>query len=302
MLSFNEFVEKVVERLSDVIGKEVGKKTVVKNNGEEHIAVVVTDCITSPVLYIEGFYKEYKNGYTTLGEALESIIELFNNALETAKKMSIEIEKIKDGDYIKQNVMAKVVSSVDNSYLEDKEYTEIDGLGMAYIYYLLINDDDNRKSVVLCKGMIDKFNITKEELHEVAIANTEKNEKAVLTCMQDVLFGMLGADEVNLLENKNRDIKDEIMFILTNESITDGAVTMFYKDKLKEVADRLDDDLYVIPSSIHEVIIVPKEQKYDNRLTEILRYVNNGDTLKPDEVLSNDVFEYTRTDNVLKIS
>ena len=307
MLNFKEFTNEVVKMLEEKTGKTIITKNVIKNNGEERMGVALeSQNGATPVVYIKEFYEDYKDG-SSLDIVLDEFYETFKHGVEQSEQIGATMESLKNVDYVKANVLAKVVSLKDNSYLTDKIFTADDDLGIAYIYYIDVSvGDSGRGSCVFNDEMLDTLNISKEELHKIALENTEKYEGAVLLNMSSVIARMIGMDdkETNLLKNKNQNVEGEKMFILTNEERTNGAITMFYKNVIRDVADRLNKDIFIIPSSIHEVIIVPKEDELDDRdrLTNMLRDVNGSGSVDDNEVLSNDVFEYTRADDVLKIA
>lgn len=306
MLDFKEFTNEVVKALEEKTGKTIVTKNVVKNNGEERMGVALESKNgATPVVYIKEFYEDYKGGMA-LNEVLNDVCETFKQGVEQSELVYTTMDKLKNVDYVKANVLAKIVSLKDNPYLTDKVYTADDDLGIAYIYYIDVDAGSvGRGSCVFSNEMFENLDISKDELHKVAIENTEKYDEVILLSMKDVVARMIGANDsdTNLLKDKNQNVEDEKMFILTNRNKTNGAITMLYKDVIRDVADRLNRDIFIIPSSIHEVIVVPKKDELNDRdrLTSMLRDVNSN-SIEDNEVLSNDLFEYTRADDVLKVA
>lgn len=306
MLDFKEFTNEVVKALEEKTGKTIVTKNVVKNNGEERMGVALeSENGATPVVYIKEFYEDYKGGMA-LDDVLNDVCETFKQGVEQSELVYTTMDKLKNVDYVKANVLAKIVSLKDNPYLTDKVYTADNDLGIAYIYYIDVDAGSvGRGSCVFSNEMFEKLDISKDELHKVAIENTEKYDEVILLSMKDVVARMIGANDsdTNLLKDKNQNVEDEKMFILTNRNKTNGAITMLYKDVIRDVADRLNRDIFIIPSSIHEVIVVPKKDELNDRdrLTSMLRDVNSN-SIEDNEVLSNDLFEYTRSDDVLKIA
>lgn len=303
MLDFKEFTNEVVKALEEKTGKTIVTKNVVKNNGEERMGVALeSENGATPVVYIKEFYEDYKGGMA-LNEVLNDVCETFKQGVEQSELVYTTMDKLKNVDYVKANVLAKIVSLKDNPYLTDKVYTADDDLGIAYIYYIDVDAGSvGRGSCVFSNEMFEKLDISKDELHKVAIENTEKYDEVILLSMKDVIVGANDSD-INLLKDKNQNVEDEKMFILTNRNKTNGAITMLYKDVIRDVADRLNRDIFIIPSSIHEVIVVPKKDELNDRdrLTSMLRDVNSN-SIEDNEVLSNDLFEYTRAEDILKIA
>ena len=91
-------------------------------------------------------------------------------------------------------------------------------------------------------------------------------------------------------------------YVLTNNTRLNGAACIFYEDVLKKFADTLQTDLYILPSSIHEVILLPKLARYDAmNLEDMVREVNT-DGVSREEVLSDKVYIYRRSDGFITMS
>ena len=89
------------------------------------------------------------------------------------------------------------------------------------------------------------------------------------------------------------------MYVLTNESSLNGASCILYEDVLYDFAHEIDNDLYILPSSIHEVILLPKLSIYEKKeLVNMVREVNT-EGVDADEVLSDNVYEYNRKDRII---
>ena len=98
----------------------------------------------------------------------------------------------------------------------------------------------------------------------------------------------------NLMETDTHEYLNEIkMFILTNEQKLFGAATMLYPNILKSVADKLESNLFILPSSTHEVLVVPSEKNDAMYLMSVVNEVNNH-SLATEDILSYNVYLYDR--------
>lgn len=94
------------------------------------------------------------------------------------------------------------------------------------------------------------------------------------------------------------------MYVITNKQNLYGAVCILYPDVLKDVAQKLDSDFYVLPSSVHETIAVPAENldiNHASSLKAMVREVNQSE-LTPEEVLSDNVYYYCRKKHTLSLA
>jgi hypothetical protein len=89
------------------------------------------------------------------------------------------------------------------------------------------------------------------------------------------------------------------MYVCTNVNKCNGAGVIFYKDFLKNISEKVGTDLYIIPSSIHEVIIVPANDKIDSELLKSMVPEVNETEVTVTEVLSNHVYLYKKTENTI---
>lgn len=92
---------------------------------------------------------------------------------------------------------------------------------------------------------------------------------------------------------------EDILYVLTNSSRVNGAACILYDNLLKKFANDVHSDLYILPSSVHEVIIVPKKNAFDkSELADMVREVNEQG-VSQDEILSDNVYEYNRKNGLI---
>ncbi len=88
-------------------------------------------------------------------------------------------------------------------------------------------------------------------------------------------------------------LPERTMWIITNEQGIEGAVSMLYEDKVHKLAERLGSDLYILPSSVHEVIAVSVKMGEPEELAQTVAEVNM-DQVKLEDRLSNQVYHYDK--------
>lgn len=91
------------------------------------------------------------------------------------------------------------------------------------------------------------------------------------------------------------------MYIISNASKVNGASAIVYSDALQQVAEMMGSDLYILPSSIHEVLAVSVEDRELEDLEEMVRSVNQTD-VSPEEVLSDNVYKYDSESRTLSLA
>ncbi len=115
----------------------------------------------------------------------------------------------------------------------------------------------------------------------------------VIKTLVDTVMDICGEDISN-----GQDEADQIL-VMTNKSGYNGAITMLYKEKLKQVGDRIRNSFFIIPSSIHEVLLVPCASGVDEEiLNQMVREVNST-SVNQEDYLSDHVYYYDHNENIL---
>ncbi len=301
-MDYELFKECVKERIDQKVKK--GDKTVInhilKNNGCELDGLVIMekDSNVAPTIYINSYYDELMHG-----RSIESIVdEIF--AIHERNKLGFKINPQLFNDYenIKQSIVYKVINYDKNEkLLKDVPHKRI--LDLAVVYYCLIEQNKGINATALIhNGHLKAWKITEETLHNDAIINTPNLLKSYIRPMSKILNDM--AKEMNMNEELGEisllDMEGD-MYVLTNRSKINGAACMLYEAVLEKFADKVKSDLYILPSSVHEVIILPKHDGYDKELLASMVREVNADGVSKEEVLSDNVYEYNRKDKIITL-
>lgn len=142
----------------------------------------------------------------------------------------------------------------------------------------------NVMEVFSYKRTMEAWGISLEELSKTARENAPVCFPLCFKCMREVLGELIGED-LGI---------DDDLYVLSNEQNVYGAAVILYPDVLKMVAERLENSFYILPCSVHEVIIVPEKLDKDPfHLVNIVKAVNET-TISPEEFLGNNIYYYDR--------
>lgn len=139
--------------------------------------------------------------------------------------------------------------------------------------------------------------ISVEELDEAAAKNTCKSEFTVQS-MYEVMAAMMHMDEDTAKEMYEGGPE---MFVLSNKKKMNGASIILYNEKLAELSVKLDDDLLIMPSSIHEVLAVPASSIDVEDLKNMVREVNDTE-VSEQEILGYSVYRYNREAGTIEVA
>ena len=240
-----------------------------------------------PIVYTEDFYEVYQRF-----EEMDLVLDSIDAAVE-CDKMNAYKDIVKDWNQTKEYIYPYIVNMDKNQLCMDcHDYVYKQRLDFAYSVYVEIADDDGIACVNISHELLRLWEVSEEEVFAIA----EKNAKYDVRPMQQVIAEIMDKDVSEL------DIpEDEVMYVVTNTTKNRGAAGMFDFDLLRKTAEKLDSDFYILPSSIHEVILVlEKEAPSMQKLKELVGDVNRCH-VKEEEFLSENVYFYSREAHQVKI-
>lgn len=289
MMKMDKFAEKLKEEMSRMIpGAEIDHK-VVQKNGNDLDAIIphIPGEKASPVIYIDDAYMAYVGGMPVYAIA-EQLVSFYQQAVENITPPEIE------QDYSKAK-SGLSVRLVDKSRYGDalKEIPHRDcGCGLAMVADLTIAGKEGTSfRATITNAIFDAYGVSKETLLEDAMKNSSP---ATLRTMLAAINNMPD----NLLEEKVRVVESD-MYVLTNEDGCCGAATMFYPGVLEKAASILGESFYILPSSKHEVLLVPESSGIEEAKLVAMVYEGNRTVTEPNDVLSDQVLHYRSADGKL---
>lgn len=144
------------------------------------------------------------------------------------------------------------------------------------------------------KSTCEKLDVSEEQIMEDALKNTVTNCPSHTERLSETLAKLWGGADAS-------DIAEDNIFVATNVNYNDGAAVLAYPGFMEEMSERLEDNLIIIPSSIHEVIVI-RESEMDGSapLNEWIKDVNRCE-LEPCDILSNHAYRYDATERKLEV-
>lgn len=236
----------------------------------------------APTLYVEDFYNEYRSG-GDIKDLSRAAVETVVNSLGMANLLAGKTEELlKDPKSLGVRLLNK---SCDKEYMEGLATMDTD-CGFAYIADIEFGE----YRLVIRKEMLESMGMDNETLFHTALQNTMKKFPAVLYDLKDSVL-LPHKDCVNLLKSRSKRAPAGAGpgFVLTNSRLYWGAGALFYPGVIERIHELLDNDFYVLPSSVHELIITPVEYQDPEMLAEMIRSANRS-VVEPGEILADDLF------------
>lgn len=169
---------------------------------------------------------------------------------------------------------------------------------LAALYRVVVSEDETgTASYILSTEQRLNAQISVEELDEAAMINTSKVGFTVQS-MYEVMAEMMHIDESTVEEMCEG---GPGMFVLSNKRKINGASIILYNEQLAQLSEKLNDDLLIMPSSIHEVLAVPASSMNAIDLKQMVREVNDTE-VSEQEILGYSVYRYNRKTGVVEVA
>ena len=297
MMNYEIFKEVVKEKFMDYMpdnfkGMELVVMPVEKvNMTYDGISIRGKDTNISPTIYINDMYKKYQN----CGDLEETLMagDFMIRAL-AQKPPVVDFDSLY-GDANEKVVFQHVNTEQNRSFLEQVPHREFQDLSI--IYKVVVNVDDRGiQSTNVTNSLAKRLGMNEEQLFKCAAENTRRIFPPKLRSMNDVMKDMFLRDGMpeEIAEMMISEVPPEqTLWVISNDRGINGAVTMLYENELHELAENLESDLYILPSSVHEVLAVSTELTEPEELAQMVAEVNMQEVAL-EERLSNQVYHYDK--------
>lgn len=299
-MNYPQFISAMETRVKQCVNEDVTvyQHTSIKNNGKERkgLTVVETGINISPTIYLEEYYEQFLMG-KSLEQIVKKVMELYK---EVKFEHSWKENTIKIFNHIKHMIVYKVINYEKNEkMLENTPHTRY--LDLAVVFYVLLEINKNGTATLLIKEEhLELWGVTKEDVEKEAKNNSHKLLPAEFKTMISVITELLSNEEISrdtLLQDTS--LEEDTMYVLSNNQRNYGAVSILYDGLLKDIGEHLQENFYVLPSSVHEVIIVPESNSPGREELEHMIVEINETQVEPEEVLSDRAYYYSRKEERL---
>ncbi|MCH5268521.1 MAG: hypothetical protein J1E62_09275 [Lachnospiraceae bacterium] len=273
-----------------------GEKEVISIMESDDIKTFCSDC------FLDGIFEEYQKGMP-LEEIAAALVrennkeQVGNYAMEAAKRICLD--DLDDVENVKERLYFRMINTDRNTeLLEDMPHFDYFDLSMVF-YLMMDRGDSGLLSMRITDRMLREWGITKEYLRETAMENTERILPGKRAWLEDVLEDYMEdadtlTEEIKEFREQKDNEKPVSLMVATNETGVNGFGVIFYPEYLKKTAEILNDNLYILPSSIHEALLYPEGEGCESG--EMLRMVRavNKECVASDDYLSDHVYYYDR--------
>lgn len=302
-LTFDEFKETVKNEVKEFLPEnfhtaDIKLKVFEKNNNVRLTGLIIESaCNMSPTIYIDNFYKKYQDG-TDINIILQEIAKI---RMEYDVTDDFDVTTVTDFNKCRNKIMPRLIGAEENSeILKVRPHIRIEDLAVTFCIDLGENKD-GLMSVPVQFELMETWNVTADQLYEIALENLTKADIGVFTPMREILFaGMLSelkeichGDEEEARRKLDHMIPDNNLWVLTNKRRVNGANMLLDRSVMEDVIKEVGTDFFILPSSIHECIILPADSGMNSQQLEAMVCEVNETQVEKEERLSNSVYHYT---------
>ncbi len=273
----------------------------VKNNGKVRRGIVIENprVNISPTIYLEEFYERFCNK-----ESLESIVKDVMSFYESVKyEESWDTANVENYDAVQDKIVFKIIHTKRNEELL-ATVPHINLLDLSIVFYVLLEvKKDGTATMLIRNEHLKIWRIEENELFPLACENGQQLLPAQILTMQETIEELANPEQKrprNLLEEPKEVFRDAI-YVLTNSIRSFGAGCIMYPGLLEKVGLLLGENYYILPSSVHEWILVPESKGLDPEKMNMMVQEVNKTQVEEEEQLSDHIYFYERKKKQLMI-
>ena len=298
-MKYETFVDKVREAVQNCMGEEmvIEKKEVIKNNSVSVAGLMIADRKDnySSFLDLQFQYLLYLQD-EDMDSCVQQIIAEYEKKKEERGKMQEVMARVREWDNVREQVYPILISYEDNKeWLAEAVHQRFLDLAICFA----VRVPEVHGNIKVKRNLFNLWGITETVLETQAMENLMQDGYTISSVL-DILEEM---GDASCKERVEEDLGNEIpLRILSNANCCLGAAGILHRELLAEYAAKIDKNLFLLPSSLHEIMILPADKgTVGNELKAMVQEINQ-DCVNPEEKLSDHVYYFDREDNSIRIA
>jgi len=292
------FLDEMAEKLRAVQSPftsqfQVNVKDVGKANGMSYRGIEIADQQSGMgvTINMDQHYKMYLDG-KSLDEIADMVQHQALNAFEN--KPDVDVNRVKDYESLCNNVMMEAVSREKNAeYLQNVPHFDMADLSIIFRVNVSGNREHGFGVVTVDNKLLDSMGVSQDQFQKDILDRALNGEPPILRSLTEVMGGVFGIDASE---------PDGGLFLATNSEALYGASVIAIPGFLDQAAEKLGGNFYILPSSIHEVLLLRNDQEMNVRELEDMVQNVNEQIVSPEEQLSDRVYHYDAQEKVFELA
>lgn len=294
-MDYKKFLEEIEEAVRRKAGTQVkvavSRALKTNRNYIDQISLLADGMNISPAIPLDVYYEQYRCG-KSIDFLAESIWSLYE---KSDQKGSADVSFYSDFEKVKLQIACKLINYNKNEeLLRHVPHRRFHDLAIVY-YCRTEHTVLGKGSILIQSDHLKQWDTDADHIHEAAFFNTMRILPYRIYDIADILeesFGRLRREE---------DTRHAQMYVLTNSEKYWGAVSIIYGGVLEKIAEKIGKDYFVLPSSIHECMIVPEADGLKKEeLHQMVREINRS-CVAQEDILGDSIYYYSMEKKELEL-
>jgi len=306
-MNFESFVNRVLDEIKEHLPESYQDAEFVVRQHEklnnEYAGLTIAGKQVAPIVNLEDYFWDYERG-----RSFESCIGAIAESV-AMEQPEIDLGVLADFDKAKELLFIRVSSAEKNAdYLAKVPHTIMED--MAITYHIKMNVDEHGvASAVVANDTLQMYGVNVEELHEVALNNSEKmfplytfdlNERMRESFISDMKRAGMPDEMIEMYLEDFPQSDENAMTVVTNGVGVNGAAAIFYPGVMEKMAEIAKGDFFILPSSLHETIVLPDNGAMTAKELEAMVTEINATQVEPWDRLTDQVYHYDPIDKIFE--
>ena len=294
-MNFEQFKAQVIDEMRDRFPElDISLQEVSKLQGESYIGMAVRpkDSNIAATTNLKAFFEDLGEDFN-MDDVMDQIAHGISDQISHMPQFDERV--LNDYEQMKEKLTLQMIPTAGNEEkLSEIPHRNVEDMAIVYRFEMS-NSAKEISSILVTDSMLRSYGITADQLHEDALEAAVQTHPATLRNMTDVMRDLMG-DAAALFAPD----EPSPMWVASVEGGQNGACAIQYPDFLDQAAETLGGDFYVLPSSIHEVLLVADDGSMDlSYLEAMVRSVNETE-VAPADRLSDHVFHYDSEEHIFE--
>lgn len=294
-MQYNQFLSRIRSDIQACVGPDtkVSLHRTLKNNNHylDGLTILPPGENASPAIYLNAYYRDFQDGMP-----LEHIVRTILDRFEQFPRRQITgPELFLDFEKARSHIAYRLIHFDSNRPLLAR-CPHIPKLDLAITFFLLIDSSpDGEMTVTVTREHMEAWGISRQLLYETAAQNTPFLYPCCCVTLEQMITELRSMEQDGA-ECPGRPAQGNIsplpMYVLTNQRRINGAACILYDHVLQDFSQSAGGDFFILPSSIHETILIPcRESMPPEALNDMVREINATE-VSPLDRLSDHVYRY----------
>jgi len=311
-MNFETFMESIKKHIKEYLPESYQDAQVTireqqkLNNRYMGLTVIRPGDDRIPTINLTDLYRQsYENPRFRITDVLEQISQIIQREPER-----FDVSRLTQYEEAKKHLFMRVSNIEENlQVLDNVPYVE--RADLAITFHIAVEENEaGRASAIVTNNMMENFGVTRNQLYKDAL----ENSSFIAPVMIDNLGELVGRMEIEEMEARGaseeeiRKAEERIyvesqynpMFVVTNETLLYGGSAIFYPGVMDELGEVLNGDFFILPSSVHETLVVPDNGRISCHELKAMVMAINEKEVAPEDRLADEVYHYDTRDHVFE--